>query len=650
MVVPTRTRRTVPPGSMYPGMMLGGRYRLDDLLSEHAGARFWRATDTVLARSVGVHAVVSDDPRAELVLEAARRSALVSDPHFLRVLDCDETAGLTWVVNEWGEGESLDLMLLTAPLPPARAAWLAREVAESIVAAHAAGVPHGRISPEAVMVTKSGAVKVIGFVVYAAIAGPRPVDPTYGDIDEREADVVDLAGILYAALTGRWPGIAPSAVPPAPREGGRPLRPRQVRAGVPRTLDAICDRVLTKEATQHAAPIESAYEILAALNDYVGDPTMAAPPDLPAMHDDPALVPGSLPEPVPAVALAAAIPAIDEEPAPEPEPVPLVEQVESPRPGSGPDPVSVSGPAALAHSVTGDPEATMAAPMVLDETMPRVYDGVLPEDLILGEDRDPVPPPPPFEETPDRPLFADHDRRVPATASTVAPGAPGSPTWPFDEEDGPSAGGAPGDAGPRRGRRTALIVAGLVLLAAVMYGAFLLGQDDGTPSASADPTPTLTPSPAPVTGTPVKVVKATDFDPEGDPPAENPNQAKLAIDGDPATGWQTEKYRTAPLGGLKSGVGLLLDLGTQQTISSIDLVITGVPTGFEVYVTPPGVDDAPAELADARRVTGLTAEVTNPVMRLEPAVQTRFVLIWLTKVPPVSGGFRGEVNEVMVRP
>ena len=296
--------------SMSPGTVIGERYRLEDLLSEHDGARFWRATDVVLARSVAVHALASDDPRAPAVLDAARESARVTDPHFLRVLDCDDADGLTWVINEWGDGDSLDVMLEQGPLPPARAAWLAREVAEAIVAAHAAGVAHGRLHPEAVLVTRAGAVKVIGFVVYAAIAGKDERDPTFGAISDIEADVIDLAGILYAALTGRWPGITGSSIPRAPRAGRRPLRPRQVRAGVPRTLDAICDRVLNREASQHASPLSTAFEVAAALSDYVGDPAMSAPVDLPAMRLDPAVseqepdpeeLPEELPEDLPVV-------------------------------------------------------------------------------------------------------------------------------------------------------------------------------------------------------------------------------------------------------------------------------------------------------------------------------------------------------------
>ncbi len=274
-------------GSIGPGTVLAGRYRLDDLLAESEGARFWRATDTILARSVAIHAVHSDDPRAPGLLEAARVSATVIDPHLLRVLDCDDNNGITWVVNEWGEGISLDLMLQQGTLPPSRAAWLTREVAEAIAAGHAQGVAHGRLNPEAVLVTHAGAVKLIGYVVDASLERSRPPDPLYGELDDRESDVINLAGILYAALTGRWPGVAHSNVPQAPRESRRPLRPRQVRAGVPRTLDAICERVLHKEASLHAMPIETAHEIAAALADYVGDPSLSAPLDAAGIHSEP---------------------------------------------------------------------------------------------------------------------------------------------------------------------------------------------------------------------------------------------------------------------------------------------------------------------------------------------------------------------------
>jgi hypothetical protein len=618
----------VPPSPISPGTVVGGRYRLEDLLSEHEGARFWRATDTVLARSVAVHALSSADPRATGVLDAARRSARVTDPHFLRVLDCDDDDGLTWVVNEWGEGASLDVMLERSTLPPTRAAWLSREVAEAIAAAHAQGLSHGRLNPESVLVTDAGSVKVIGFVVNAAFAGPAPAHPAYGVLSAREADVIDLAGVLYAALTGRWPGVAPSAVPAAPRDGRRPLRPRQVRAGVPRTLDAICDRVLHKEAAQHSLPIETAHEIVAALSDYVGDPAAAAPVDVPSMYAEP--------DPPP--------------PAPD-------------------QPADLTAPMVAAEQPGSDPEATMASatPMWIEELVePEVWDPAATQ--AVG---------PPMDEAPPRPLFSEHERRVPPGAPPPPPASPangpangpattasagratrgtagttdngtdsgaGSRYWPFDDPEDT------GSFSGKEGRSWLKLAAFVALCVALLVGTFVAfdlnrGKDDApsSPGTTASATPTET-------GTPIRIVGARDFDPEGDPPEENPDQVPLAVDGKPGTAWRTLTYKDDPhLGGLKSGVGLVLDLGSQQQVGSLTITLVGAPTDLEVYVAPPGVDDAPADLADTRRVAGTTAEGNQAVIRLDPKPRTRFLVVWLTKLPPTPGGFRGEVAEVAVR-
>ena len=258
-----------------PGTVLAGRFVLEDLVNDYEGARFWRATDKILARNVAVHVVDSEDPRAAALLSAARTSATVSDGHLLRVLDAARADGVTYVVNEWGHGISLDRLLEEGPLSPRRAAWVAKEVAEAITTAHRSGIAHGRLLPENVMVTESGTVKLIGFVVDAVLHG-RGTATLRGDkvLEEHEADVLNLGALLYAGLVGKWPGTDGTKVPPAPVEHGRPLRPRQVRAGVPRPLDAICERVLGSNG-HGLVPLETAHEVYAALCDYVGDPTAA---------------------------------------------------------------------------------------------------------------------------------------------------------------------------------------------------------------------------------------------------------------------------------------------------------------------------------------------------------------------------------------
>jgi hypothetical protein len=624
----------MPPTPMTPGTMLAGRYRLDDLLSEQDGARFWRATDTVLARSVAVHVVASSDPRSAAVLEAARRSAGVTEPHFLRVLDCADADGLTWVINEWGEGISLDVMLARGTLPPMRAAWLTREVAEAIAAAHARGEYHGRLNPEAVLVTESGSVKIIGFLVNAAFERTSTTSP-YGPISPREADVVDLAGILYAALTGRWPGVAPSAVPPAPRVGSRPMRPRQVRAGVPRVLDAICDRVLHKEASEHALPIETAFEVAAALSDYVGDPATAAPLDLPSMHD----------EPVPARAVG------DEELVDGADPA----FVPAHRQALPADPVATADPPS---PPIVDPDATMASPGLLDE---------IAIEFLEPQEWQPVAPPPPFEQLGDRPLFADQERRVPAgspppppvpVAEPATPPPPAGPIpdrWMFEDR----ADDEGGDYRPgRRWLRLALII-GLVLAVAVAaYLAYAWGHEKNQPASSGTsssrsgttPAPATAPVSPALTATPIPIVGVGDFDPEGNPPRENPDQVRRAIDGNPATAWHTMVYVGDPhLGGIMSGVGLVVDLGSNHTVSSVELRLIGSPTELELFATAPGVNDPPVELADTQRVAGFTATGTSAAIAITPTIHTRYLLVWLTKLPAVAHGFQGAIAEIQVR-
>jgi serine/threonine protein kinase len=280
-----------------PGSVLGGRYRIDVLLSEVGSARFWLGIDTALSRKVAIHTVPNTDERAPALVEAARASASVVQANILRVLDCTVEDELTWVVNEWGEGSTLHDLIGSGPLPFERAAWLSLEVATAIAEAHRADVAHGRLNPEAVMVTRTGEVKLIGFAVNGALRGEAHPASRYGKVTAFEADVVDLASILYASTTGRWPGYSPSSIPPPPMDPHGPLRPRQVRAGVPRDLDGLCRRVLRDEGFDHSLPIESAHEIHAALSDFVGDPLHWAPGSIAEIHHSPKDV--TLPHPRP---------------------------------------------------------------------------------------------------------------------------------------------------------------------------------------------------------------------------------------------------------------------------------------------------------------------------------------------------------------
>ena len=133
------------------------------------------------------------------------------------------------------------------PLQPRRAAWIVSEVADSLALAHEAGLAHGRLVPENVLLDHHGQVRIIGFGVDAALHGLPP--------GRRSADLVDVAALLYAALTGKWAGVSSSQLPDAPTDHGAVLRPRRVRAGIPRALDALCDQVINDGGSSDAGDL-----------------------------------------------------------------------------------------------------------------------------------------------------------------------------------------------------------------------------------------------------------------------------------------------------------------------------------------------------------------------------------------------------------
>ncbi|MBD0292478.1 MAG: hypothetical protein ICV70_02740, partial [Jiangellaceae bacterium] len=241
-----------------PGQVLAGRYRVEDLLDEVWGVRTWRAVDAVLSRPVLVQTVSADDPRAQRITDAARAAATVRDARFLRVLDVDTEDATAYVVREWPAGRDLRAVLADGPLSPDQARALAREVAEALATAHEDGLTHLRLSPASVIVTPDGGVKIAGLATDTVIYG-------LSQNGAAERDAAGIGRVLYAALTGRWPGDEAQDLPRAPRIDDRLASPRQVRSGVPRLLDEVADRALGYAARQHALPLRSPAEVADAL-------------------------------------------------------------------------------------------------------------------------------------------------------------------------------------------------------------------------------------------------------------------------------------------------------------------------------------------------------------------------------------------------
>jgi hypothetical protein len=220
-----------------PGTRLGGRYRLEDRVAAAAGWAAWKAIDETLARAVTVLTFAPGFPRLHEVVTAARAASRLNDSRFAQVFDVEDDWDHAYIVSEWAAGDSLDDMLANGPLDAARGARIVAEAAEAISAAHAAGLAHLCLTPDSLRWTAGGGVKITGLGIDAALTGASADDPGL-------ADTRRLGMLLYATLTGHWPGPDCPTLPPAPVQDGLPCSPRQVRAGVPAVLDEITIQAL----------------------------------------------------------------------------------------------------------------------------------------------------------------------------------------------------------------------------------------------------------------------------------------------------------------------------------------------------------------------------------------------------------------------
>ena len=175
----------------------------------------------------------------------------------------------------------------------------------------------------------------------------------------------------------------------------------------------------------------------------------------------------------------------------------------------------------------------------------------------------------------------------------------------------------------------------------------------GTPGASSAPrtSPRYAPSsssasrrPAPtaVPVTELTPVSAAAYGPGGTSDGDNPQGARLALSGDPATPWHTSWYTTARFGNLQAGTGLLLDLGRTVTATRVTIRLGNTP-GADLQVRAGTV---PADLHVVARAADAGGTVR---LRLASHPRVRYLLIWFTLLPPdAAGTYQADISSVTV--
>lgn len=662
----------------------------------------WRAVDQTLERPVSVRIVHADHPYAADILDAARRAALVDDSRLTRVLDVGAVDGFTYIVSEHVQGRVLADLLVRGPLPAETVRRVVGEAAQALDRAGARGLHHLRLSPSVVVIVPDGSVKLIGTAIDAAASGDETDDASAAS----RTDAVGLVSVLYAGLTGRWPGLSDGPLGPAPRVNGLAVPPGELVAGIPNDLDTLCSVTLGPHDDGPRTPGELAEQLspwahVAPLTDPHG---LTLPPgrptsvvdtpestDLTAYQDDEddedegdedEGLDRSEAITLDATALRALRTARSDDheplpwqlidlsgertrPAPAPAPAPAKAAPVAPAPAAGTR--SARSPRSAARTGVVTPPSTSVEPERRASTPRAGVDGTLADELLGGgrglfEPR--VPPSPPYGQGSSWDASWD-----PGKGSGGYPGGDAEPP-------GPLLPATPMARPPQRQTQLVILVLALLvvvglILAVVSFWSFFGGGGDTTQTkvtssvgagagkssgasagsnSGAASSGVSGPATPPPNNPPIKIVAVQALDPMGDG-TENSKAAGKAADGNSGTAWTSEGYQSptfegAVKGGVKkTGVGLLLDLGTASAVHGVTLDLKGSGGVVEIRaMSDAGGSVTAAPVVGSSAVDGGRVQIT-----LAAPVTTRYLVVWFTKLPKQSGSeYRAVVTEVAV--
>ncbi|MFE5090883.1 protein kinase [Streptomyces sp. NPDC056638] len=255
------------------GVVGDGRYRMTHRLGRGGMAEVFAAEDVRLGRTVAVKLLRSDlaeDPVSKARFTREAQSVAGLNHHaIVAVYDSGEdvVGGQTvpYIVMELVEGRTIrDLLLNAEAPPPEQALIIVSGVLEALAYSHQHGIVHRDIKPANVIITNSGAVKVMDFGIARALHGaqstmtqtgmvmgtPQYLSPeqALGKAVDHRSDLYATGCLLYELLALRPPftGETPLSVV-YQHVQDIPVPPSEVLDAVPPELDGLVMRSLAKD-------------------------------------------------------------------------------------------------------------------------------------------------------------------------------------------------------------------------------------------------------------------------------------------------------------------------------------------------------------------------------------------------------------------
>ena len=271
-----------------------GRYELRSLLGRGGMGAVYLGFDTQLGRQVAIkvlpEATAQQQSARERLLREAQAAAALNHPGICAIYSIEKSEDLLFLVLEHIQGHSFRDLLDNAasgwPPEPRTAAGYILQVAEALLAAHAAGIVHRDIKSSNLMLSPAGQVKVLDFGL-AQMSGAKVLTeggnavgtPAYASPEQIRGEPIDartdlwsLGVVFYEVLTGRRPfsGDSMASVIHAVLDG----EPRPIRGlcpAAPAPLARVIGKLLTKNPERRYASARALIQELRPL-------ALASPP------------------------------------------------------------------------------------------------------------------------------------------------------------------------------------------------------------------------------------------------------------------------------------------------------------------------------------------------------------------------------------
>lgn len=271
------------------------RFELIAVLGQGAFGRVFKAYDPQLDRFVALKVPTfgpGDKALVQRFFAEAKSAARLRHPNIVPTYESGQANGHYFIASQFVSGQTMGRRILNAPPTFREAAEWLRQLADALAYAHNEGIVHRDIKPENIMLDEKGVPQIMdfglakrlnddaGMTTDGSIMGTpayMPPEQARGDVSQigPHSDQYSLGVMLYEMLTGQRPfeGTIHSVIEQVLHN--EPPSPRSLKLTVPKDLEAICLKAMSKEP-------ERRYGTTALLADDLGrwlrgDATVARP-------------------------------------------------------------------------------------------------------------------------------------------------------------------------------------------------------------------------------------------------------------------------------------------------------------------------------------------------------------------------------------